>query len=724
MLLHPTDLRLGLFADGELPPRAVRRVARHLQGCGRCRSRVTATRRLSRDARELSIPPLPPGLRNRVLHGLAVGEPVIVPVADPLVQAWPWRRLVWAGAGVLVIIGGVRLAFDNPLQSEASSLEFTPTEPSAGDEITVTYHASGQLGSESALRLRALYRRSGDQPGPDGMPQVGTALLERRSDRTYRARLRLPADVAYATFAVEDEAGRVVDHRGGPGWELLAYASGRPSYDALLERAQEAVGSDLGEALESAVEATRRYPDRVEAWWMRGALESEAYGPDAFDSLRAVHARRVHALDEQLGRTPVSADVMGAMFRYAVTWVVVDVAERWRQRALHEAPRSPIAVQLRTIDILRGHEATPREGLRLLDSLYQDVGAVSAVLPTEALEVAYEAGDPDACLRWAQRLITIEPRERAFMARRLLSLPSLRDTVLAWIDGEIARLGTPDDRYRPLFWSVPRYRGSVDSARSDLLGLKGQVLLAIGDTLEARAYLESAVAQGWDVARFRAAAAARLAAADTLGAARLLARIAVDPAANDDHADQAGRRLLGTSRWAAERERALSDMMRETRREAEPRSLFDSVRVTRRLGDTVDLRAALQGHVTVVAFWHPLCRTCLAGLEELSKVVAGLPGAPRLAIVSRHPLEPADWDRLDHAGIASFVTVDGKDEARQAFGVWGTAGVFVVDPRGVIQYRDTSSDDLARRLMTLVPKPSIAAGMGGADARAVTSERP
>jgi len=381
-------------------------------------------------------------------------------------------------------------------------------------------------------------------------------------------------------------------------------------------------------------------------------------------------------------------------------------------------------VQLRTIDILLGHEANPHERLRLLDSLYQDVGVVPAILPTEAFGVAYEAGDRDACLRWAERVIAIAPRQRATMARKLLSFPSLRDTVLAWIDGEIARLGAPDDGHRPLFSSRPRYRGAVDSARSDLLGVKGRVLLAMGETLEARAYLDSAVAQGWDVARFRAAATARLAAADTLGAAQLLARIAVDPAAHDRAADQTGRRLLGASAWAAEREHALSDMMSETRREAEPRRLFDPVRVTRRQGDTVDLREAFLGHVTVVAFWHPLCRTCLTGLEKLSGLVAGLPGPPRLAIVSRRPLEPADWARLDDAGIASFVTVDGKDEARQAFGFWGTAGVFVVDSRGVIQYRDTSLDDLARRIMTLVPLQGITAGNDGAEARVVTSERP
>ena len=52
----------------------------------------------------------------------------------------------------------------------------------------------------------------------------------------------------------------------------------------------------------------------------------------------------------------------------------------------------------------------------------------------------------------------------------------------------------------------------------------------------------------------------------------------------------------------------------------------------------------------------------------------------------------------------------------RAFGVWGTREVFVVDPDGVIRYPDTSLDNLARRLMTLVPTRDTAAGMGAAAA--------
>jgi hypothetical protein len=722
MLLHPTDLRLGLFADGELRPPAVRRISRHLQRCGRCRARVMDTRRLSREAAALNIPPLPPGLRQRVLYGLAVGERVIVPVADPPVPVWPWRRLGWAGIGILVIIGGVRLVLGNRLYSEASVLEFTPARPLAGDEITVTYHASGQLGSEAALRLRAQYRESGDRGERDVRP-ITTAPLHRRSNRTYEARVRLPAGVVYAAFAVEDEAGAVVDHGGTMGWDLLVHAGGRPSYEALRQRVEAAMGRDLGEALEAAIETTRLYPDRVEAWSMRSTLESEAYGPDAYDSLHAVHAQRLYEFDERIGRAPASADVMGAMYVYATVWNVADVAERWRARTLREAPRSAIAAQIKTIAILRKLTDNPRERLRLLDSLYDAVNTAPVLLSTRAFALASEMNDPDASLGWARRVIAVEPRERVSMARQLLSFPSLRDTVLAWVDGEIAHLGAPDDGRRPLSWSRPRFLRDVGNARLDLLGLRGQILLRRGDTLAALAYLDSAVAEGWDIARFRAAAVARLAAADTLGAARLLARIAVDPAARDEDAARAGRRLVGASVWAAERERALSDMLRETRREAEPRGLFDAIGVTGRSGDTVDLRGTFPGHVTVVAFWTPPCRGCLADLAELRDLLAGQPGAPELVIVSRRLLAPADWAVLDDAGLAPIVSVDGDNEALRAFGVRATSRVFVVDQRGVIQYLDVSLSEVPRCIMTLVPTQDVVMDRGPAHAQAVTAER-
>jgi len=708
MLFHPTDLRLGLFADGELRPPAVRRISRHLRRCGRCRARVMDTRRLSRDARALEIPPLPTGLRQRVLRGLAAGERVIVPVADPAVPGLPWRRLLWAGAGALVvIIGGARLVLGNRLYSEASVLEFTPARPSAGAEVTVTYHASGQLASEAALRLRVQYREPGDR-GERAVRPIAAVPLLHRSGRTYEAHVRLPEGAVYAAFAVEDEAGAVVDLGGTMGWELLVHAGGRPSYDALHQRIEAATGRDMGEALETAIEATRLYAGSVEAWATRGALEAEAYGPAVYDSLRAAHAQQVRAFDQQLSPASVSADVMRAIYLYATAWNVADVAERWRERVLREAPRSAVAAQIKTIAILREPTNDARERLRRLDSLYDAVNSAPALLSARAFELAYEMKDPDASLRWARRVIAVEPGERMTMAHELLTFSALRDTVLAWVEGEIERLEVPDDRQRPLFWSRPRYQRSVGSARLDLLGLKGQALLALGHTLAALAYLDSAVTEGWNTARFQAAAAARLAAADTLGAARLLARIAVDPAARDEDADRVGRRLLGAPMWTTEKERARSDMLRETRHEAEPRGLFDAIRVTQRSGDTVDLRETLTGHVTVVAFWYPPCRSCLPGLEELRDLVAELPGAPRLAIVSRRALEPADWLVLDDARLAPALLVDGEGEAMQAFRVWATGGLFVVDQRGVIQYHDVSMSEVPRCVRALVPTQTVA----------------
>jgi hypothetical protein len=685
-------------------------------------------RTLSRDAKQLRIPSLSPGLRDRVLGGLALGESAIVPVADPVAPGWPWRRLVWAGVGAIVIIGGVRLMFNNPLYSEMSSLEFTPSHPSAGEEITVTYHASGRLSSESTLRLRAEYQRPGDRDPGYGVPRINTMLLKRGSDRTYMARLRLPANVVYARFAVEDDAGDFVDHDGPMGWELLVYANGNPTFEALRQQLREAVGRDEWEALKAAREATRLFPDRVEAWANRSYIERRVYGPDVFDSLRVDHVQQLRAFDHQLSQRSVTPDELAAMEIYALDLEVRDVEARWHGRLLREAPRSGSGVSVRAGDIMTQEGTRPRERLRLLDSLYDDVGAVRAPVLTDAgFRLAHEIGDPDEGLRWAQRTVAIEPWLRTYEASQLLSFPSLRDTALAWVDGEIEQLGRRDDSSRPLFMTRPRYRQSLDSTRLDLFGLKGQALLAVGDTLKARAYLDSAVAQGWNLDRFKAAAEARLAAGDTLGAAQLLARIAVDPAGNDEDADREGGRLLDRPAWEVKRRDAWIDMVRETRRQAEPRNLFDSVRVTRRTGqtmETVDLRDMLQGHVTVVAFWYPCSsRACLARLTDLSALVAGLPGAPQLTIVSQRGLKQADWDRLDDADVAHLVTVDAKGDAVRAFSVWSTEDTFVTDTRGEIRYQYVSLDDLARYVTVLGLAQDAVAERNRPDARGETAEQ-
>jgi len=626
------------------------------------------------------------------------------------------------GAGALVVlIAGARVALNNPLYSEASVLEFVPDRPSASAEVTVTYHASGQLGSATALRLRAQYREAGDR-GATPVRPIATTPLQRQSDHTYEARVHLPAGVVYAAFAVEDQAGTVVDYRGPMGWELLVQEDGRPSYEALRQRVEAAMGRDPREALETAIDATRLYPGRVEAWAMRSALEVQAYGPAAYDRLLSVHTERVHGFDDELSDTPVSADVMGAMYLYANEWKVMDVAERWRERALREVPRSFITVQLSTIDILRQPGISARERLRLLDSLYDATGTSPTILATGAFALAYAIKDPSASLRWARRVIGVEPGQAILMGRQLLAFPSLSDTVLAWVDDEIQRLDTLGDGHRPLFWSERRYRRSADSTHLDLLGLKGQALLGVGDTLAALAYLDSAVAHGWDIARFRAAAAARLAAADTLGAGQLLARLAVDPAVRDEDTDRSARRLLSAPAWAAARDRALSDMLQETRREAEGGALFDAISVTRRSGEEVDLRQTLQGHVTVVAFWSP-CRTCLADLEELRDLVAGLPGDPVLLIVSQRPLEPSDWADLEAATLASRLVVDAKHEAVRAFRVWKMEGVYVVDQRGVIQYHDVSLNEVPRCVMALVPTRDVVIEGDRPNTRTVTAER-
>ncbi|HEX9728282.1 MAG TPA: hypothetical protein VGA37_07255 [Gemmatimonadales bacterium] len=666
--------------------------------------RVAGTRDIGSQARKLTTRPLPPGLRARVLQSVASGVPVIVPVADPVVAALPWRKAVWVGVGALVLVAGIRVVGVRNLESETSLLEFAPAGVPEGGTVSITYHATARFGSARSLKLRARYRRAGDPQYGYDIPQVDAATLTRTSGRTYRGNVALPDRVVYAAFAVEDDAGVVIDSRGVQGWEWLAQADGRPTSDALLQRVNEAFGRDPGAALDAAIELTGAFPERVEGWNTRTTLERAALGPDVSSRLRDGHVQRVRAFHAELQDSTIPASEIGAMYSYAKIWDVADIAEWWRRRVLRDTQGSALDFQLRLVDIYTARRDDPAKAAQETERLWDDIGSASGDALALAFGLALQLKQPQASLRWARRLLAAEPHRRLAVAEQLGTFSTLRDTVRTWLDEEAARLARPDDSRRPLYVATRRQDRAREDLRSGALALKGRLLLDAGDTVAAGAYLDSAAALGWDVANFTAAAQLRLARGDSVGAARLYALVAVDPGAGGAEIEGLGRRLVGARQWEAEKVRALAQMVERTGREAEPRAVFDLVRVTDRDGMPLDLRARLAGPVTVVAFWVPLCKTCLTDLRDTYDLVTGFGPAARIAIVSQRALTEEDWNLLASDGLDGVAVVDAFGDATRAFSAWGAPATFVVDGRAVIQYRLTSADKLARQILTLVDR--------------------
>ena len=715
MPIHPTDRYLNRFADRDLPPGWQSIVARHLERCVRCRSRVMAVRTLSREARALGAPPLPPGLRRRVLAAAASGPAPIIPLADPRPRGRRWQQLAWMGAGMVTVAVALRvLLVPDVLRSEASALDFAPAQPAAGAAVEVTYHATPRLSGEERLRLRARFRRADGPPSGAAIRQVEAAVLLRNGDGTFRGTVQLPADVVYAAFAVEDLRGTRVDGRGRLGFELPTYADGLPSYEALVQRAYEAVGRDLGAALAAMTEATERYPDRVEAWNYRHALEVEELDPAAEDSVWGEYLRKLQAFDADLRDRPVPPAVAGSMYGFARRLQAAGVAERWRTRLLAEAPGSAVGVELRAIEIAQRGRDDPAGALAAFEALWIEGVPNSQVVAERAYDVARAAGHDAATLRWAARLVHREPSLRLHVARELIAVPALTDSVLAWLEQECAALDGVDDARRPLDRTAAAQRRAEQRARREVMGLMGRARLAAGDAHAGLALLDSATAQGWSLPLFAALADARLAAGDVPAGVAALARLAVDPGyAGPDPATRA-LALVAPEEWERAKRGAEDRMLAETWDEADPAALPPSVRVTDADGTERELRGLLAGRITAVAVFWPGCRTCYTDLRRLEQSVDGLPQSVGALLVATTEISAGPLAALRAAGVSLPVLVDAYGEFTEAVNSWGTTEYYLVDSRGVVRFGDTTLDDVPRQVRAL-QREGAAAGIAATD---------
>jgi hypothetical protein len=703
MPIHPTDRQLNRFADRELPRRWQALVARHLEGCARCRERVMGVRALGRAAKALTAPPLPPRLRRRVLDAAAGGRGGIIPLADPRPRGRRWQRftLLAAAAGAVAMLFRMVLA-PGALRSEASALRFEPAHPAVGDTVRVNYRATPRLAGEARLRLRARFRRQGDAPYGDDIPQVEAAILERDGDGTFRSTLPLPPGVVYAAFAVEDQAGARVDGRGRLGFELLTYADSVPSYRALMQRAHEALRRDLRVALQTVEEATALYPDSVQGWHWRGAFTELALGPAAYDSLSGVFLPVLERLDAALSDRAVDPETANSMYLMARRFEARDVEASWKARLVAEASASEAALRLRALDIVIAVGRNPARAFAGLERLWNESGKHRGVVADRAYLYALDVGDPEAALRWATRLVGEVPAERLAVARGLVEFPSLGDTVLAWLGRERAALAEPDERRRALYRTVRAQRDAERATLREVMGLMGRIELAQGNVPRGVALLDSAAAEGWDLTQVAELADALLAAGDVRRGVAMLARLAADPAYGgvDDAAARA-LALVSWPEWAEALARAEQRMREATMAEAGALALPDTLLVADLAGDTVDLGPRLHGRVTVVAVIWPGYRNWYARLGWLEDRLAGLSEPPEALLVSTTRAESADIEALRAAGVSLPLVVDAWGAYVRAVDEWSAPTYYVIDAQGVVRFGNSRLEDVPRQVLAL-----------------------
>ncbi len=711
MIFHPTQSRLNGFADGELSKRVRVKTAGHLERCTKCRNTVGWIRRLSREANALPLPSPPAGLKDRILESLRRGERVILPVADPPRPAWPGRRVAAAFSAIVAVAIGASLIRAPELASEASELRFYPEHPQRGDEIAIEYHGTSMFAGEDSLMLRAVYRTAADgSTWHEDLPVLGVATLTGRGDRVYTGTLRLPEDVVYVLFAVEDDRGSRVDSRGRETWELLVYDDDKPAYDALMQKTYDLQHRNWELAFEAAQRATELYSNHAVAWLALSSLQQLFYGDAGLPrELKSQHRARFAQLEHVLAQNhAVSGADLGGMYGYAVTLGDNVAADRWRERLLREAPEHYLAIEVSLLEVQKAVSTDPPSTtLAKLERLWATTQSNHGPLSFYAFDIAVQSGDSDAMARWLDRYARVQPRDVVLAATELASVPTGRELGISRLRFLLGRLASSDDSERPLFDTKEDQRRNDRLRRQVLAGTIGVALFEDGNVSAGREYLNAALGDGWNVELFSQAAEIRQKLGETDSAFELWARVAVDPWTSKSAADSlsaVASEAVGPDRWSRML-RSARDMMAAwfVEAAADLRFVPAHSQLAGSDGSLHTIGEIRDGRISVFAFWSRKSYWALRDLETLEKV-AGLVEAlgGRVITVVDEPWSDGLQQFLQTRHLSFPAYYDAGSEARSAFGVWATPTYFVADGSGRIWFANGEVGELPNQVAALL----------------------
>lgn len=744
MLSHPTFRRLVRFADGDLGGKKKGRTAAHLRRCPGCREKVAFLRSLSATARRAPEPDPPAEALEEVLARRDAGDRVILPVGrrgvaapgvtgpgtearpgapGPGSEAGAARRApgVAAAAVVLAAFGALLFWFAaREATAGNSELRFDPEEPVSGALVRVEYRSGAFFPEADTLRLRARLRRPWDEDYNRGAIHTTVARLVREQGDRFDGVFRLPEEVVYGAFAVEDLAAERVDDNQRRLWELLVRGpDGEPLFAALKQRIADYMGRNWEVARQTARRLTELHPDRVEAWDLLAFFQRQSLGGTAFDTLRPAHRERYLAFHEELSEAEaLSADQIDAMQGY--WWdaggnddeLDGELWRYWGDRLETEHPTHPTVLFRRENELREEYADDPDGRLEALEPVWrelvarppsEDRTAVMGAFINNTLNVADAAEDPAWFRRWMERYRRYArpvPAGIAYRVRSVLDRNDLRRDGLRMLSEERARLESRMDAFRSLSWTRERGRVAKDEADAALLFTAGKALLAAGDTMAALDSLEVATTKTWNPEILRTLGEVRLAAGDTLGAVDALAAVSVDPGTPPSFADSA-LSLVGTGRalerWGAAVQKARERMARQVLARADPQPLPGPVRLRDPEGRTASLAELGDGRPLAVVFFSRSCPWAVRALPDIERAADWVgDNGGRLVVVTEEEPDPELESLLAEESVELGVLHDFRREATRAFSNFGSPHHYIVGGDGELVFQGAGADEISR----------------------------
>lgn len=598
-----------------------------------------------------------------------------------------------------------------------SELRLAPEAPRAGTRVSVEYSPLGILADESELVLRGHFRTAADTAGNRRLHNRPVATLKPATGGVFTASFDLPDAAVYASFVVEDVAGRRIDANGERQFELLVRGEdARPVYPALIQRAYDFSDRNSTIVLESLRRAMEHYPDSLPGWLLLREYEERALGADGSDTMRTWHAEnfeRIHA--RFMNRDSLPAETLVAIARYG--WSVADSARNdyWTTRLFLEAPRSldPPPEWNWTAAWFRWQQDGDSDAaLEGLETHWPAVEGKATGIAYSGLAVAVDSKDVTAVDRWARRVLT-EGRgdawsDKLFVAAWIATLPARRERGKALALEAFADLQVDDlarHAGRPLGRTVDEYGESLAGLRAQGLTEHAELLASGGLLDEAIDALETAATESVLSDFYLRLGELKLKRGDRDGAARAFAFVASDPGVASGLAYSLPRRLgyrpdnpawqiLVDSAKASVIGNVLADTVRWTPAPA---------RISDRRGGQLNLSQWVQGKPTVLHFWALYCGPCIDEIPEWARLrkLYEPRGIQFVSVTIGDPPGPETDERMRVRGVTLPVYYDLDEEARDAFGVSAIPASFVLDADGQVRFAFSDIAAIPRQLEVL-----------------------
>jgi hypothetical protein len=628
-----------------------------------------------------------------------------------------WRLFIACSA---LIYPGLALAQGHQPTSE---LRFEPNAPMPGQEVSVSIRTVGPTAERLVLRGRLRTPRHDNYNR--WMTQTAVTELHQMEDGTYLGKFVLPDDVVFGAFAIETPTGDWADDNGGRPWELVVHdSSGRPLFDALVQRLNDYMGRDVREVIASARLATKLYPDVPLAWALLGTAQgwnAAAATPEDREEWQRTVVAVVTRVSQRTDLSP--ADMADLVW---LTWGTATAAE-WRERLDRDHPNHPWLIVQRMREGQRDHRGDSEALLAVYEETWNSLVSLGEPanvreeehrlsLASMALRLALDAGRPETPGA-GQRAEELTARQATWLARMrsaasperqlavLLREPRLIDHALPVALQEVERLEALRPEDRELGQTLEHQRRTHRHRVARVKGAMAEALLAAGRPSEALAVARQAVELLPSPGTLRALGEAQFVLGDSATALSIWATISVHPTTSAAFADTVRERLgisFKQERWEADRATAWEDLLRTTRGEAVERALPDLVLATS-AGHRQTLASLLRDAEGAVAVF--VSRTCagsmhaLPRLQELAHELAEQ--GVVVVTITKDAIEPGYLEPFRSAGFELPIYHDITGAASPAFNTWVTPDYFVLDRNGNVRFEHGDLTLIAVQLAAL-----------------------